>query len=340
MRHGRTAIPGKTELECLPMIHVRRATPEDAAGVTAVHRAGVPEWYRYLPSGQKVRSEYEELSVRDRWRAGGPHMSVETSAAHLTGLLSVRQSAWVAVDASGTVVGELEAYDGREADWGRTTHVDMLEVHPAFRRHGVGRALIGAAVDHAGTQRSEIISANADRAAEAFYRHVGLDQPLARVRDGSLATDVDEAHDAPSIELMALDSYALLERRRFVLGRMQAGCAVWSKRRWRLPGVTDDLPYEEGRIEKLDTYYRLEMSAAERGRANAFAWTSVPGRIREIILSLVRRARELGYRSLWLAADRSARPVLAGIPVQWGAEYLFLGRRLRIDRPESAGSRG
>ncbi len=322
------------------MIHVRRATAEDATGVTAVHRAGVPEWYRYFPSGEKVRSGYEELSVRDRWRAGGPHMSIETSTAHLAGLLSAGQSAWVAVDESGTVVGELEAYDGREADWGRTTHIDMLEVIPAFRRHGVGRALVGATVDHAATQRSEMISANADRAAEEFYRRVGLDQPLARVREGLLATDLDEAHDSPSIELMALDSYALLERRRFVLGRMQAGCAVWSKRLWRLPGVTDDLPYEEGRIENLDTYYRLATSAAEPGRANAFAWTSVPGRIREIVLSLARRARELGYRSLWLSADQSARPVLGGIPVQWGAEYLFLGRRLRMDLPESPGSRG
>lgn len=322
------------------MIHVRRATPEDAVGVTAVHRAGVLEWYRYFPNGQKVRSQYDELSVRDRYRAGGPHMSIETSAAHLAGLLSAGQLAWVAVDASGTVVGELEAYDGREADWGRTTHIDMLEVQPSFRRQGVGRALLDAAVDHAGTQRSEMISANADRAAEAFYRRVGLSQPLARVREGSLATDLDEAQDSPPSELMALDSYALLERRRFVLGRLQAGCAVWRKRHWRLPGVTDDLPYEEGHIETLDTYYRLETSTLDSGQANAFAWTSIPGRIREIVMSLVRRSRELGYRSLWLAADRGARPVLAGIPVQWGAEYLFLGRRLQAERPQSPESGG
>ena len=274
-------------------------------------------------------ARYEDLEVADRVRHGGAHMSVESSVPHLQQLLASGQTALVAEIDTGGIVGELELFVGREADWGRTAHIDLLEVHSMYRRQGVGRSLVKVATALGADRHSDRLSTNAEASAVPFYQRCGLEETFAHIRFGTLDTEsVAEERPAPVTPGIII-SYQPLERRRMVLGRFQTGFAEWVKHLWTIPGVTDLLRFEEGRVEELDAYYRIQANLLRPDVAVLWAWSSVPGRLRQILASLTLRARQLGFSRVGVAVDVKAATALAGLPIQWEEEHVFMGRRLR-----------
>jgi GNAT superfamily N-acetyltransferase len=310
-------------------LRVRPAGPQDAPGIVAVHQSGVSQWFRYRSDGTRIPARLEDLGPADRYRNGGPFMAIECALPHLRRLLSSGQLAFVAETDTEEIVGELELYIGRESDWGRTAHIDMLEVHPHYRRRGAGKALVAAAMDLGKERRTDRLSTNAEKTAIRFYQRCGLEETLARVRGGSVATDAVPPGRENTVAPGKIETYRPLEHRRMILGRLQSSFAEWIKRREPIPGITDQLKSEEGWVEELDAYYRIEESVLEPGVAWLQSWTSVPGRVREILLALINRARELGFVRVRTVVDRNALQALAGLPIVWGEEYIFLGRRLR-----------
>lgn len=149
-------------------IIVRTATLGDTAAITAVHTSNVPRWQRLTAGGQVEDVAYDQLRLYERWQYGGPWMSVETCAVHLTHL---RRGAGIPVVAEidGQVVGHGEAFPGEEpAPFGKHLHISVLYVHADYEGQGVEQALLAhmiATGQELGCQRVCI----ANPQARAFY---------------------------------------------------------------------------------------------------------------------------------------------------------------------------
>src|SRR5215470_10101384 len=70
------------------LINVRLATLADTTAITDTFKTDVPRWERLDPSGRLSPVPYEDLSLFERWQHGGPWLSVETCAVHLSRLLA------------------------------------------------------------------------------------------------------------------------------------------------------------------------------------------------------------------------------------------------------------
>lgn len=91
------------------------------------------------------------------------------------------------IGAAGVVMEDLE---GRQND----AYVDFVVVEPEARRHGVGTALLDAAVDLArrhGRKRLSGESLAGDEAGEAFARHHGAEPELLEQQNRALTAGID-----------------------------------------------------------------------------------------------------------------------------------------------------
>lgn len=82
----------------------------------------------------------------------------------------------VAVDASSTVFGWLQAHAAHIVEFGFRVEITGLIVSPAFRRRGVGRSLVAKAEHWAKTVSAEavVVRSNAERLeSHSFYPALG-----------------------------------------------------------------------------------------------------------------------------------------------------------------------
>jgi GNAT superfamily N-acetyltransferase len=86
-----------------------------------------------------------------------------------------------------------------------TVHLSHMQVHPDFRRHGVGRALVAAAAAWAEDTSAEMVVASVsatDREANRFLARLGLAQ-LATLRGGTVkALRARLPAEAPAVALV------------------------------------------------------------------------------------------------------------------------------------------
>ncbi len=111
-------------------------------------------------------------------------MAVETLAVHLNNLLLDDQLVAVA-ELDGKIVGEVEVFLSEELILGRVrkiAHVDVIEVHPAYRSRGIGTALMEFVEEVARERGVELITVQPDKEAEGFYEKLGFDVELFRGR--------------------------------------------------------------------------------------------------------------------------------------------------------------
>ncbi len=102
-------------------------------------------------------------------------MSVETCAVHINALLLDGQLPIVA-ELDGKIVGEAEVFLSEEPINGepkRIAHLDVIEVHPKFRRMGIGRALIEH-IDATLRGRIDFLTAQPSDKALEFYKKTGF----------------------------------------------------------------------------------------------------------------------------------------------------------------------
>ncbi|MBZ0289637.1 MAG: N-acetyltransferase, partial [Anaerolineae bacterium] len=123
-------------------IQVRSAALDDTLAISALWRSHITVWQRVNAQGQVEDVPYEALTIYERWLHGGPWMSAETGAIHLSGLLRGAGVPLV-VESAGQVVGYGEAYHGVEpAPFGNHLHVAHLVVHTGHDYDGLQDVLL------------------------------------------------------------------------------------------------------------------------------------------------------------------------------------------------------
>jgi GNAT superfamily N-acetyltransferase len=123
-------------------IIVRTATLDDTGAITGIHTSNTARWQRLTEHGSVEDVPYEQLSVHERWLHGGPWMSIETCAVHISHL---RRGAGVPLVAEidGVVAGYAEVFPGQEGKpFGKHLHVSVLLVHGDHGGQGVEKALL------------------------------------------------------------------------------------------------------------------------------------------------------------------------------------------------------
>ena len=140
----------------MPAFEVRRASPDDAAGISAVLDA--------------VTRERIYSAIERPWDA-------EEQRRYMASL-SPREAFHVAIDETGSVIG-YQSLDRYSAILPSMAHVGALGTFllPAWRRHGVGQALFDATRQFAAAAgyRKFVIQVRAsNRAAQAFYTQLGF----------------------------------------------------------------------------------------------------------------------------------------------------------------------
>jgi ribosomal protein S18 acetylase RimI-like enzyme len=169
--------------------HIREATLDDTQAISALFRSHITAWQRLNTQGHVEDVSYDALTIYERWMHGGPWMSVETAALHLSHLLRGAGMPFVA-EVDGTVQAYAEVYPGVEpAPFGDHLHVGQLRVHAAKRSEELEDALLDAMIEQARTARCERLTANvvaSDAASQELYSRHGL-AALSRVNRYSMA---------------------------------------------------------------------------------------------------------------------------------------------------------
>lgn len=164
---------------------VRPATFDDTQAVSTLLRGRITAWQRIDASGRVQDVPYESLKIYERWLHGGPWMSVETAALHLSHLLRGAGIPVVA-EANGKIVGYAEAYHGVEPEpFGDHLHIGQMVVEAAGETED---DLLVYLLETATASKCERLTANLlpnDTHMQAFYNRHGL-TAIARVNRYSL----------------------------------------------------------------------------------------------------------------------------------------------------------
>ncbi|WP_456321061.1 GNAT family N-acetyltransferase [Palaeococcus sp. (in: euryarchaeotes)] len=270
---------------------IRMARLEDAPGITGVHCSGIEVWYRFAETG-KIKSEYAKLSIRDRYRHGGPWMSVESCAVHLNSLLLENQIPLVA-EIDGKIVGNAEILISKERVNGRMrkiAHLDVLEVHKDFRKRGIGRAIVEFGERIARERGCELLTVVPEKSAMGFYSKLGIDKILY---SGIFASfDLSKFPEESTSPVKREFSWEEVKEKEMILGKFQSSYHHWfTAFKDRIAGIDDRVHFESGTLE--GNLYILEESFFEKETVTLYAWG---GNTRDALILLGNRARELGFK--------------------------------------------
>ena len=247
-------------------MRIRPATLDDVGKIVELHTYG----------RDVVGSLYE------RYAQGGPWMAVETLAVHLNNLLLDDQMAAVA-ELDGKVVGEVEVFFSEEPILGRLrniAHVDVIEVHPAYRGRGIGTALMEFVEEVARERGAELMTVQPDKEAEGFYEKLGFNVELfrgklVRVRTGGSGSVIPASFTWEEVRDLEL-----------IAGRFQSSYSVFfSAVRDSIAGI--HYTVETGRSG--GSYYALRNLPGRNGAA-MFLWGWL-----EDVKPVLARARSLGF---------------------------------------------
>ncbi len=277
-------------------MRVRPATLDDVRGIVEVYT-----------SGEKLKGSIAELYSR-----GGPWMSVEALAIHLNNFLLDNQLVAVA-EVDGRIIGEVEVLFSEEPVGGRMmgiAHVDVVEVHPGYRRRGVGRALIEFVETVAHERGTRLLTVQPDEGATGFYKRLGFDVDvfsgdvawIPTVGCGRTRAGAFSWNDVGDLELIA--------------GHFQSSYSMWfSTFRDSVTGVHYTI--EAGRSG--DSYYALR-NLPGREEAVLLIW----GRLKDVE-PVLGRAKTLGFDRV-----RTVLPSgMEGLEIRKIGKIGMVGKRLR-----------
>ncbi|WP_297458086.1 GNAT family N-acetyltransferase [Thermococcus sp.] len=264
---------------------IRKATLDDVKAIVEVHTAG------------------EDIggSLLERYSSGGPWMSLETLAIHLNNLLLDGQLPVVA-ELDGKIVGEAEVLFSEEPIGGKTrkiAHLDVIEVHPDFRKRGVGRAIVEFIEKTARERMVEIITTQPDEDAMGFYRKLGFDELLYK----GLLVEVPAGEFEPAeVKPLRHFPWETVKSLELVAGRFQSSYDMWFSRFRDLFAGIQEL-VEDGKAG--NSYYALKSLPGRPGKVALFLW----GR-REDIPKAIARAGELGFEKVLTVLDAETAELL------------------------------
>ncbi len=163
---------------------VRQATLDDTHAISELFRSRIDVWQRLDAGGRVETVPYEALTVYQRWLHGGPWMSVETAAIHLSRLLSGAGLPLVA-QVKGQTLAYAEAYYGNEPlPFGEHFHLANLVVHPEYAERGLDDALLKALLERMKARKARhlLVSRVAGNTEAGTLNEPFALTPLARER--------------------------------------------------------------------------------------------------------------------------------------------------------------
>ena len=257
---------------------IRKATLDDVKAIVEVHTAG------------------EDIggSLLERYSSGGPWMSVETLAIHINNLLLDGQLVAVA-ELDGRMVGEAEVLFSEEPIGGKTrriAHLDVIEVHPDFRKRGVGRALIGFIEEVARERGAEFITTQPDGGALGFYKKLGFDELIFN----GILVEIPTANFKPAgVKPLRYFPWEAVKSLELIAGRFQSSYDMWfSSFKDLFAGIQELV--EAGKAG--NSYYALKSLPGRPGKVALFLWGS-----KEDIPKAIARAGELGFERVLTVLD-------------------------------------
>jgi hypothetical protein len=160
-------------------IQVRAAALNDTAAICTLWQSYISVWQRVNSQGKVEDVPHETLTIYERWLHGGPWMSIETAAIHLSHLLRGAGMSLV-VEHEGQILGYAEAYHGVEpAPYGDHLHLAHLLVQDG---EGFEDAVITYLLEQARASKRQRLTAQCignDLDTQALYSRHGM-QPIAR----------------------------------------------------------------------------------------------------------------------------------------------------------------
>jgi len=247
-------------------LRVRRATLGDVPAIVAVYRTDVLD--------------------------GNPWLELPTCAAHLNNFLLDGHTALVA-ELGGRVVGEAEFFLADEAPFGRLASVNVICVHRAFHRRGVGRALMEEVFRLARRAEAQACHVTPSPAAVGFYGRLGF-ETLYHFQwcECFLPRTVRPVRSTPCGE----EPYETVSKLVNVFGRyISSRHSWWLTSRWSQVGGEGAAGYPRRfrlSVQGSPAYVALRPRAG--GRVFAYGWLRAAGSPGVLFRRLCRMARSQG----------------------------------------------
>ena len=284
------------------MTRIRLASLDDVKGIVDVYCSNIDRWIKRVDD-REIEVNYNDLSVEERFSHGGPWMSVETYAIHLNYLLVNGQYPLVA-ELDGKIVGELELYIGEEKGvLGKTAFIDVLEVHRSYRRRGIGRALVGKAIEIARENGCDTVSVWPDKNAIGFYEKCGLtwraynivhvEVDLSKIRYDDLFYHIE----------VFPEEYKMIRDMMFISPRIESSFTAWIKSRWDYAVEENRITSIEGYLPGLDAAFVIESMWDDRKKARLLLWVRSIALINDVFKVLFNIARKQGFNKMILLVD-------------------------------------
>ncbi len=162
--------------------HIRAARLDDTHAIAALFQSEIPVWQRMTSGGGVESLPHTALTIYERWTHGGPWMSDETAAIHLSRLLRGAGMTLLAESTStGQVAAYAELYPGDEPEpLGAHLHLGRLVYQSDAQAQLLLRALIDLAQSSGGKLTVSLPTGVADDKA-GLYRDLRL-SPLVSVQ--------------------------------------------------------------------------------------------------------------------------------------------------------------
>lgn len=173
------------------MIAIRPAQLDDTQAISALFRQRIMVWQRLNAAGRPEDVDYAGLTIYERWLHGGPWMSIETAAIHLSRLLCGAGLAFVICYAE-QPVAYAEVYHGQEPEpFGNHLHIGEFVVHPDFadQTPAMETALMQQLAADARPLKATRVSINGlahDADSQAFLSRFGL-TPIQTIKRFTLS---------------------------------------------------------------------------------------------------------------------------------------------------------
>lgn len=292
--------------------HVRLATLDDTAAISALFRAPIAVWQRLNAQGRVEDVRYDDLNIYDRWLHGGAWMSIETAAMQLSQLLSGAGLALVA-QRGGHTVGYVEAYHGVEPPpFGDHLHLAHLIVHPDVEGQGIEQVLLAELFEQAAAMRARMVTISrvGTSAADATFHEQYQYQTLCHIRRLSLPARTGQifyrATEHPNADPAQIHGWHM------PVGRLTSARQEW-EHLW--PRIWEIIP--EIRAQRT---HRLHLAAAgqeafvccrqqlyDPRSADVSVWSPKP--LTGQLVSAIRDwGHREGYRTLvWVVADDAVK---------------------------------
>ncbi len=162
--------------------HIRAARLDDTHAIAVLFQNQIPVWQRMTPGGGVESLPYDALTIYERWTHGGPWMSDETAAIHLSRLLRGAGMTLLAEStSSGEITAYAELYPGDEPEpFGAHLHLGQLIWREDHQAQILLRALIDLAQSSGGKLTVSLPTGVSDDTA-GLYRDLRL-EPLSTVQ--------------------------------------------------------------------------------------------------------------------------------------------------------------